>query len=138
MAENNSDIALINLESLTSEKINEILNDYFIESEIDEDGDVVVNRPINIYIMVDKELGTLRFISFIHTKKDRDENIILKEIDARNSASSSVKYSKMANSILAEYGMPLFGHIDQKHLIKTINHVEEKVSLFNLMMSEYI
>lgn len=138
MTENNPDIKLINLENITNERINKILNDYFMDSEMDDDGDVVVNKPTKIYITVDHELGNLRFMSFIQTKKDRDEQIILENIDARNAGSSSVKFSKMTNSILAEYGMPLFGHIDQKHLIKTINHIEERVSLFKFMMSEHV
>lgn len=129
---------LINLENLENSDINEILEKYFIESETDDDGDLIIDASARIYIKVDNDEKILRFFSFVRTKDGSQETEFSLMLENINRASYTVKYSIMKTSVMVEYGIPLFGHIDHKHLIKVIHHIDGEIKLLKLRASEYI
>lgn len=129
---------LINLESIETEDVRGILADYFIDGEVDGDGDLLVNTPARIYIKVDKEFNILRFFSFVRVKDGWEETDLSKKLDNINRASLTVKYSTMKSSAMVEYGIPLSGYIDHKHLVKVIHHIEGEIELLKLRINENI
>ena len=137
MIDDELDIKLINLDSTSPIKINKILSEYFMEGEIDEDGDILIKGNSRIYIRVDEEESAIRIFSFIHLSENIDRERVTKRVDLRNRASSTVKYTMMKNSVMVEYAILTFGHIDHKHLIKTIQHIEGEIALLKMILSEY-
>ncbi|MBA2928597.1 hypothetical protein G9Q86_08430 [Pseudomonas sp. CCUG 57209] len=129
---------LINLESIETDDIRDILASYFIDGEIDNDGDLYIDSPARMYIKADKEFGILRFFSFVRLKDDWNETDLSIRLDSINRASFSVKYSTMKSSVMVEYGIPLFGYIDNKHLVKVVHHIEGEIELLKLRINEHI
>lgn len=127
MNDDSTDINLINLESIDEKRIKKILDEYLIENRIDPDGDVLITKAVRIYIRTDRRIKVLRLFNFTRLKDDIDESETIKSISEINTASSVLKYSKVNNSIMTEYGFLLSGYIDKKILIKTIQHMEEEI-----------
>jgi len=132
--------ALIDLESTTIEEIKDILTDFLIDNVYDKDGDLLIKTKSRIYVKLDDEVKALRIFGFIHFDDSNGEFIekITKRTDLRNRASSTIKFAKMDRSVMLEYGIPLFGYIDHKHLVKTIQHVDEEMSLFRMTVSLFL
>lgn len=128
MNEESMDINLISLENTDEDKLQKILSDYFIESKKDSDGDILISRTARIYIRVDKNAEALRLFNFTRLEGEFDDVKINEKISRINAASSILKYSKINKSIMIEYGIPLFGHIDHKHLIKAVQHMEDNIA----------
>lgn len=119
----------IDLKSANNEKIKNVLKKYFIDSIIDESGDVTIEGRDSIYIKIDKPLKAMRIFSYLDFSDDEvNINELSNSVDLYNKASSTVKYSMMKNAIMLEYGFILDGKLDHELLIKTIKHFEIEVS----------
>lgn len=139
MSEQDAEIKLINLEKIDNEELNSILSKYFIEGEIDSDGDIIIRRSSRIYVKVDKEQQALRIFSFIQLKSETNanSNALKERIELRNRASSTIKYSIMEKSIMGEYGIYLSGYIDHKLLIKTLDKFESEMAFLKIIISAH-
>lgn len=131
-------LKLINLETINTEEINAILNGYFIGGNIDVDGDLLIGGPSRIYLNVDQEISILRFFCFVRLIDDWEKSAVTESLETINRASYAIKYSTMKTSIMVEYGIPLFGYIDHKHLIKVIHHMEGEVGNLKVALYNYI
>lgn len=138
MTEANTASKLIDLETIETDEIQKILNQYFIDSELDEDNDLIIDASVRIYVRPDKEAKILRLFSFLRTKENSTETELLTKLESINRVSYTVKYSNIKTTVMAEYGIPLHGHIDHKHLIKTIYHVDGEIKLLKIRASDYI
>jgi hypothetical protein len=138
MKEIDSKVRLIDLEKVETSEIRAILSDYYIDSELDAGGDVLIERSDKIYIKVDPLFKMLRFFCYMEFKGDMGNPVLLEEIDNVNSASSSVKFSTLSNSLMAEYGIPLFGFIDHKLLLKVIDHFDEELKTFKIVLHDFL
>lgn len=137
MKEIDSKVRLIDLETIQTSDICKILCDYYIDAELDGDGDVLIKQPEKFFLKVDPQFIMLRFFSFV-TVQDQEDPEFLGLLDDVNSASSSVKYSRVSNSVMMEYGIPLFGYIDHKHLIKLVSHFEEEMKTLKMVLHGFL
>ena len=137
MSDRDTEIKLIDLEKIDTDGLNAIFSEYFIEGEVDPDGDILINRSSRVYVKADQEQQALRMYGFIQFKSNTDVESLTERIDLRNRASSIIKYSKMDKSIMAEYGIPLSGHIDHKLLIKTLEHIEREMAFIKIIVSSH-
>jgi len=142
MKETNSKVRLIDLEAVQTSDIWRILSDYYVQGLLSESedgaGDIVIERPERFYIKVDAHFGALRFFCYMVIKVEHDNAKFLESLSEANAASSSVKYSLLSNSVMAEYGIPLFGYIDHKHLLKTVEHFNEEINMLKLVLDDFL
>ena len=129
---------LVNLEMLDMIKLKEILNKYFIKSTIDGDWDLIISGSINLFSNIDKEKDTLRFFGSIQTKYLKKEKSILNAFATKiNTASNTIKYSNLDDSIFFEYGLFTLGIVDEKFIVTTVQNIMKEVNdtrgLFPLM-----
>lgn len=128
--------SFVNLESIDNEKVALILKSFSIDAFVADDGDVTINDHDNIYIKVDRDLGALRFFSYIRDYPSSNE--VDKLVGIFNGGSSTIKYQKMTQSIMIEYGILLSGHIDSKLLSSTTTHFINEIKLFRESIDESI
>lgn len=122
------DTSFLDLEKITREDITEVLEKYFMNYEIDDDGDILVKDPSRIYIETKEDSSVLRFYSFIHYKDYQNKELIPKLINKVNSVSYGTTYLIIKNdTILCEYDIFLFGEINERAIIKTIRKIGEDV-----------
>lgn len=142
MKEAESNVRLIDLEKVETSDIWAILSSYYVEGLLGQDedmvGDIVIQRSQRFYIKVDHRYKMLRLFSFMTTTVSLDNPEFLKILEDSNSASSSVKYSLLSNSVMAEYGIPLFGFIDHKHLLKVVEHFARKFKDLKVVLSDFV
>lgn len=132
----NNELNYIDLETIDNEKISEILKSFSIDVFIDTDGDVTTNGKNEIYVKADKDLGALRFFSYIRNIPSSES--LDKLLSVFNGGSSTVKYQQMTNSIMIEYGFLLSGVINYKLLISTYTHFVAEVAIFKEAINEEI
>lgn len=142
MTENDSKIRLIDLERVQTNDIRAILSNYYIDGLLDVDdkgdGDIVIERSVTFYGKVDANYEMLRFFCYMETKSNRTNPEFLDNLSNLNSASSSVKYSLLGTSVMAEYGIPLVGYIDHKHLLKVVDHFAKEIESLKILLQEFL
>lgn len=131
-------VRLIDLEKAKTSDIWEVFSGYYIEGELASDGDIVIEESVNFYVKVDPSYSMLRFFCYFTLKSSRENPAFLEIMRTINGASSSVKYSLLKTSVMAEYGIPLFGYIDHKHLIKVVEHFGDEVETAKMMLGEFV
>lgn len=133
-----SSVRLIDLENVQTSDIWKVLSDYYIEGELAADGDIVIERSVSFYVKVDPRYAMLRFFCYFTLRSSQANPKFLESMKTINGASSSVKYSLLNTSVMAEYGIPLFGCIDHKHLLKVVEHFSEEVETVKMVLSEFV
>ncbi len=119
---------LVNLENLEKPTLLNVLDRYFIEYEIDGDGDIFLEKPTRLYLEINKEKGVLRMYGFIHYNDFPNSSYIPKFINKFNKNSYTLTYTLISEkSILCEYHIFLLGSIDEKGLIKSIKRTESEI-----------
>jgi hypothetical protein len=143
MIENDSKIRLIDLERIQTNDIRAILANYYVEGLLGEDDgadddDIVIQRSVTFYVKVDVTYTMLRFFCYMATEVAHDKPEFLEYLGNSNAASSSVKYSLLSSTVMAEYGIPLIGHIDHKHLLKVVEHFANEVKSFKMLLQDFL
>ncbi|MBI6695106.1 hypothetical protein YA0788_23565 [Pseudomonas corrugata] len=138
MPEPEDNTPLINLESTNIQEIRTILSDHFINSSIDDESDLLIDGPGRIYLKVDREYGFLRFFCFVRLIKDWKTTEISTKLDIINKASFTIKYAAMTSSVMAEYGIPLSGHIDHKLLVNVIHHIQTEIAKLKIRLDDFV
>lgn len=131
-------VRLIDLEKVQTSDIWNVLSDYYVEGWLGKDGDVYIDRSITFYIRVDRRYSMLRFFCYFGLKTSQDDSGLSDDVKTLNGASSSVKYSVMSTAVVAEYGIPLFGCIDHKHLLKVVDHFDGEIKTASLVLRDFV
>lgn len=137
MSEMGQDVRLINLEITDTDDIWRVFSSYYVESELDGGGDIVFEKSERIYAKVDRHFKMLRFFCYVEVNTLESPDF-LKILENVNAASSSVKYSLINESVMCEYGIPLSGHIDHKHLLRVLDHFDEEVKILKIVLEGFL
>ena len=130
---NKMEVAFIKTSEVNSEKIKEILGKYLIESEFDEDGDVVVDDPIRIYIQVNEKEKLIRMFRFSYLfglfddispesddsdVSDEMKNKIITEINEANTISNFAKHMLFKKAILSELSLIVDNSLSEETIVR--------------------
>jgi len=125
---------MINLKDITSELISLKLSKYFIENEVDDEGDIAISDTYRVYIRIMPEDKMLRFYSFISPEQvsgvvEDKFDIFLNYI---NGANYYVKFSKLKimdniSPLLCEHVMSIEGEVSDEFIIKTIRAIQKEI-----------
>lgn len=128
----------LNLETITKEDICSVLDAADIKYTMDNEGDISLKSESPLIIKIDKNHAALRFFGWAEVD-EIEELEKRKALNLINTGSSTIKYSILnSGDVLYEYGILLNGSIDKTHLIKTIEHIIDKTSIFKLVLSSII
>lgn len=144
---------MINLETLNTKKITDILEDnkieYIIEDEKKDEEDVEIQIKHNneddysLYVKMDHGNNTLRLYGITYNiLKDRRESLIGDElhevINMINIGSNVIKYSTISRLALTfEYGIPLFGEISEDHFVHALEFIINEVTVLGSIFDEF-
>lgn len=135
-------VTFIKANEVNGEKIKEILDKYLIETELDDDGDAVINDPVRIYMQVNDKEKTIRMFRFsylfglfedISTDiEDSNESIeiknkILNEINEINTMSNFAKHVLFKKSILSELSLLIDSSLSEESLIRNFKKFQSEV-----------
>lgn len=125
---------MLELSDLTVKTISSLLDENDLKNQLDDNEDInmyFIDHNIAISLRIDKKKKILRFSAWVFDAKEYlgDKKNIINFI---NTASSTVKYSVLSSgTILIEYGIPLIGKVDDKHLVGVTEHIIERAKAFN-------
>jgi len=127
------EVTFIEKNEVNSKKIKEILGKYLIESEFDEDGDVVVEDPIRIYLKINEKEKIIRIFRFSYLfglfedispesndleVSDEIKNKILTNINEVNTISNFAKHVLFKKSILSEISLIIDSSLTEEGIVR--------------------
>ncbi|XGI79046.1 YbjN domain-containing protein [Enterobacter hormaechei] len=125
---------MIELGSLTNEKVMALLDKYLIDHNLEDDGDIFLENPSRLYIRIDEDVNVIRLMSFINMNifSEEQQSDVYKLVNEANKASYALKFSTISvddvvKAILCEYGIPMIGEVDDKFFIKIIRTIEKDI-----------
>lgn len=121
---------LIDLSNVTNIQINTILNKYMIDSQIEDDGDVVVEESARFFIDIDVESKKMNIYTNIRLKERQLVPIdtLYTFLSRINIISDSVKYSVADDDVIhCNMSIPLYGHIDEVFFIRLIKSIQKEL-----------
>ncbi|EIY5938839.1 hypothetical protein MM798_004720 [Escherichia coli] len=144
---------MINLETLNTKKITDILKEnkieYIIEDEQKDEQDVEIQIKHNseddysLYVKMDHGNNTLRLYGINHNilrerRKNLEGDELHEVINMINIGSNVIKYSTISHIALTfEYGIPLFGKISEDHFVHALEFIIDEVAVLGNIFDEF-
>lgn len=137
---------IIKTNEINGVKIKEILDKYLIESELDDDGDVVIDEPIRIYMQANEKEKIIRIFRFSYlfglfddVSTDLDESVanddlkikLYTAINEANAMNYFAKHSIFKKSILSEMTLMIDPSLSEEIIVRYFKKFQSEVIKLN-------
>lgn len=135
-------VTFIKPNEINSKKIKDILDKYLIENELDDDGDVVIDEPLRMYIQINEREKVIRIFRFSYlfglfddiSLETNDVEIpfdlrfkILDEVNELNTASNFAKHILFKKSILSETSVIIDSSINEEGFVRHFKKFQSEI-----------